>query len=47
MESIWKGEPKSLKAYLGSDLHPKKDNRGEKKSWILQNQNTGNMSSPS
>lgn len=32
MESIRKGETKSLSAYLGSDLHPNKDNRGEKMS---------------
>lgn len=32
METIRKGEPKNLSAYLGSDLHPNKDNRGEKTS---------------
>lgn len=43
MESIKKGEPKSLKAHLGSDLHPKK----RQKSQVVQNQNTGKMNSPS
>lgn len=32
MKSTRKGEPRSLKADLGSDLHPKKGNRGGKKS---------------
>lgn len=41
MESIRKGEPRSLSAYLGSDLHSKKDKRGEKKSQVFQNQTTG------